>query len=464
MMKQSKYTIGCLASFILTIFLSKYVIWVGVPIIILINIIFIRYLNKKFFVYTVISGLLGVGIVFLSIHRTDQYTIDYYNNKYSYSEITGQICEEPNKKNSYFYYVICTESINSIPVAGKVYTKLEAEYDYGDTVIVRGRLGFPYENFKNYLVLNGIYSVLYKSTSRLIKKDTAKPNYKDIFEARLNRLYTPVYSAFMAGLLIGSKKNIPDSILSSFKQTGLTHILAISGFNISIIILIINKLLFFLPRILGFYISVICIIVFTVFVGGSSSVVRAAVMGVLGLIAYHTGNKINSLISILLTASLMIAFNPNILWYDLGFLLSFSAVFGIIYISPFLRFKYIPKFIEEPIKITIAAQITTLPIIIYNFQILSVVSPISNLLAGPAIPFAMLFGFVSVILSFNNFFLIFSYISKLFLQYIIFVSEILSLIPGAYIYTTQINIVFVIIYYLILAYYVISKNLKILDP
>src|SRR5690606_9824639 len=123
------------------------------------------------------------------------------------------------------------------------------------------------------------------------------------------------------------------------------------------------------------------------------------------LLALNSERKGNISIILCLTAALMIGYNPKILIHDVGFQLSFLATMGLVYVSPILEqyLKKLPKrfAIRDSINLSLSAQIMALPIIVLNFHNLSLISPISNLLvAGPFIPFSMLFGFIGTLVSY----------------------------------------------------------------
>ena len=243
----------------------------------------------------------------------------------------------------------------------------------------------------------------------------------------------------MAGLLTGSRKGIPADLMESFNATGLTHIIAISGYNITIVIAIMSSLLFWLPLRWRFVPSILAIAIFTLFVGASAAVVRAAIMGILGLIALRSERISNVRLTLLWTAFFMLLWNPKYLWYDAGFQLSFLSVIGLVEIGPKLEryFTKVPQLlgIREALQMTVAAQISTAPLILFLFGRVSLISPIANVLVAPAIPFAMLFGFVGTALSFVWFFggQLFAYLGWACLTWIICIAEMLSAIkvPGS---------------------------------
>ena len=140
---------------------------------------------------------------------------------------------------------------------------------------------------------------------------------------------------------------------------------------------------------------------FTIFVWASSAVVRAAIMWILTLLALKSGRTNVIFVSWLFAASIISLYNPKILWWDLGFQLSFLALIWVIYISPLFEniSKKIPETLalKEAFILTVSATITTFPLLSYHFWFISLISPIANIFVAPLIPLAMLFWFLSVI-------------------------------------------------------------------
>lgn len=252
--------------------------------------------------------------------------------------------------------------------------------------------------------------------------------------------------------------------MENFNITGLTHIIAISGYNITIVIVFILGILRFLPRKIGFYLAIISVIFFTIFVGASAAVIRAAIMGVLGLIALNKGRQTDTTLAILITATLMITYNPKVLWYDVGFQLSFLAVLGLIYVAPFFEkwFEKIPKTLglREALMMTLSAQITAIPIILLNFERLSLIAPLANILAAPFIPLAMLFGFIAILVSFVSFklSLIVGFFAYIFLEIILITAEFLANIPWSSVEIKNVSIFIVVGYYLVLIIFIYKKS------
>jgi len=434
----------------------------------------------------ILAGCLGLMRASFSEHRVSPDQIDFYNGQKV--EIEGVITETDIRRDK-AKYTIRSEYILPFPVSEIGESRLQVndnvlislnkypQYEYGDRVRVSGKLEDPGEfngfSYSDYLSRYDIYSVMYYPKISVINKGEGSIFWRCMsfmqnkLMERINRIFPEPQASFEAGLLIGARKGIPDEIIQKFNITGLTHIIAISGYNITIVIMFVMWILRGLPRKTGFVVAILTIILFVLFVGASPSVVRAGIMGILGLIALNYGRQNNIHITILFSAFFMILWNPKILWWDVGFQLSFAAVLGLIYVSPLFE-DYVQKLpqafgIREALQMTISAQIIALPIIIYNFGRLSLIAPLANLLVVFAIPPAMLFGFLAVIFSlvFNGVGLIFGYITWGVLSYIIKIIEILSSIPYASVNIKGVQIWMMFGYYGLLALCLYKRHLSL---
>jgi competence protein ComEC len=207
--------------------------------------------------------------------------------------------------------------------------------------------------------------------------------------------------------VLGIDDNLPEATQEAFRATGTAHLTAISGVNIAIVISLVFGLFRKLAgRIGGLVLSTVAIIAFTLLVGAPASAVRAALMGGLGLAGEQIGRRRAGIHSLCLTAAVMTAFNPAILW-DAGFQLSFSATLGILWLNEPLQ-KGFTKLLESALPgetarkiarplgdyliVTLAAQIATLPILAITFGQLSLSAPFVNPLILPAQPAIMALG------------------------------------------------------------------------
>ena len=369
-------------------------------------------------------------------------------------------------------------TVKPIEYEGKVLlsTFLYPEYDYGDVIDVNCKLQTPepIEEFAydKYLAKDGIYSVCYRPYISLIEKD--KGNFligsilklKKSIEKKVNRTVSEPQAALVSGILLGSRQGIPDEIKEGFNRTGITHIIAISGYNITIIVVVLLN--FFkaisINRKKAIWGIAFGLIFFVIITGMSASVVRAGIMGFVVLLASHLGRKSDVRNVLILSAVVMTLFTPKVLFWDAGFQLSFLSTIGLVYLSPVLLkyMKWLPnKFgLQENLVSTLSAIIFTLPLILFQFGRLSIVAPFVNMIVLPVIPISMLVGFLQVVASYISIFLgeIIGWFSWLILGYVIKVVEIFSQLSWS---SVEIKIEWwlMIVLYLLL-FFIINKNKK----
>ncbi len=435
-----------------------------------------------------LAGVLGIAVAFAAVarttHVTNPQTLDFYARG-GEVVIRGVIVKEPDRRPLQTKYTIEAEELMiagtgaAVAVAGRVLAtdhRGYPEYDYGDAVTVRGKLEKPAQietfHYDRYLSLSEIYSVIYRAS--LEKTGGGRGNrffgtlygVKERFEGQINRIFAEPHASFMAGLLTGSRRGISERLMESFQITGLTHIIAISGFNIAIVIAMITGLLFWLPLKMRFFPAVLAIVAFTLFVGASAAVVRAAIMGILSLLALQVGRQYDVRLAILWTLFLMLSWNPKALWYDAGFQLSFLAVLGLTELSPLLDrwFGRVPMTlgIREALQMTVAAQLAAVPLIVLLFGRFSLIAPLANILVAPAIPLAMLFGFLGTVISWAWFPLgqLLAYLGWGCLQWIILVSETLAALPYASVDLPRIGSWVIVTYYAVLVGWILAKNMR----
>ena len=388
-------------------------------------------------------------------------------------EFIGIISDNPDIRSDQVKITVKMEKTKIL-----ITTKKFPKYKYGDKLKINGKIMEPkvFEdfNYKAYLSRYGITHVMYDPKIEIMSQGHGNFVLKNLFKIRgkfessINKILPEPHSSFLAGLLLGAKRGIPKDLLDSFNITGTTHIIAISGYNITIIALLLLSIFNALSinRKYAFWFSVIGIWGFIFLTGASASVVRAGIMGMLVLLAMKSGRLSNITNAIVLTAGLMIFINPLILRFDMGFQLSFLATLGLVYVMPLMEkfFPFLPeKFaIKESLLGTMSAQITAVPLIIYEFGRLSLIAPIANILILPLIPFTMLIGFVSGIIG-----LIWIPLAEflawpawLFLMYEIKVVELLSKIPYADIEISGIHWAWMILYYILLIIFIHVFNRK----
>lgn len=273
----------------------------------------------------------------------------------------------------------------------------------GDRVRLRGRLELPPPlaefDYRKYLAKDGVYSLLYRAEVERLASGSGPRwllvNLRRVFQSRLQRLFSEPESSFLLGILLGQRDGLPTSLESAFQRTGTIHVLALSGYNISVLVAVMVGLLGRTRS--ASLLAIGLIVTFVIFVGPSASVVRAAAMGGFILLATAFGRPQLAVLACLITAAGMLLANPWSLRYDLGFDLSFAGTLGILFFAEPLadRLAWLPRLLQEPVGATLAATLSTLPIIVGSFGLVSLASPLANAAVVPVIPWLMLGGFTA---------------------------------------------------------------------
>ena len=356
------------------------------------------------------------------------------------------IVEEPDRRSDFSQYVLENDHLGRILVK----TELYPEYFYGDVLKISGRIEFPESSlgnsgfdYKNYLAKENIFLVSRYPEIALLNRPESLNFYgfllilKKNFIGIIDKILPEPTSSFLSALLVGARRTLPGDLVDAFNKTGTSHIVAISGYNISIIsVMILNFLSYlFLPRRLIFWIIITCILLFTLIAGAGASVVRAAIMGGLLVLAGREGRFYQVTNAVVFAAAAMLFLNPYLLRYDAGFQLSFLSALGIIYLAPRfnLWFSGLPDFLSfrTNLSATLSAQIMTLPIVFWQFGRVSIIATLANILVLPAIPMTMLFGFLAGLSGFISLKIAEVLIlpSWLLLSYQIFIVKFLSILP-----------------------------------
>jgi len=343
------------------------------------------------------------------------------------------------------------------------------EYSYGDEIRLSCTLKIP-ENkifdWRMYLAKDNILYECEKSKIEKIGSDKGNKVYsfilkiKNNLNTKISRMIPAPESGLMSGLILGGDDKLSKNIQDNFSRTGMTHIVAVSGYNVTIVAeyLMIIGIFIGLWRRQAFWFAVVGIILFVAMTGFPSSAVRAGMMGILLIWAMKNGRLANSQNAIIFAAVIMLLINPLLLRWDIGFQLSFLATLGIVYMYPVFQ-NYLTKWTDamsvptllEILFLTLSAQIFVLPVILFNFQKLSLISPLANLLVLPIVPLTMLLGFVAVILSFIFYPLavVFSWLAYLPLKY---ETSVINFLASLKYSSTEVNLAWwgVVLWYIIL--------------
>jgi competence protein ComEC len=201
--------------------------------------------------------------------------------------------------------------------------------------------------------------------------------------------------SFGMGLLIGQHSTLPDEIYQDLLMVGLVHIIAVSGYNLTIILRASLRLFGNRSKYQTMLFSISLIAVFLLLTGSSASIVRASIVSGLSLLAWYYGRAFKPMTLILLTAALTGLANPFYVWGDMGWYLSFLAFYGVLVLAPQARYHLIPERFRESWVMCLAleslcAEIMTLPLVLFVFGQMSLISLIANVIVAVFVPLAML--------------------------------------------------------------------------
>ena len=401
--------------------------------------------RERFLLLCLLFFIFG-GLRFLiSIPGHNSSRIEFYNGRKV--TLQGWISAEPDIGVSDAKYIVSVKSLDArsvavaktppfIPpllgegrgegyVSGKVIikTRIYPEYHYGDELEITCSLLEPENfddsnfNYRQYLAKRGVWSVC--SFPAINDLNNNKGNFllrtmfrlKDKVETQMSRLWPEPESSLVAGILYGRTNGLPKELIDNFSRTGVSHIIAVSGYNVSIIAVVLNIALIYigLSRRQSFWFLIFLILSFVFFTGATASVVRAGVMAIIILISQHVGRLSAVGRALVYAAVIMLLLNPYLLVWDAGFQLSFLSTLGLVYLSPIIQ-SFVDKKLKtrSPVLVaiiqvfitTISAIIATMPLAIYQFERFSIAAPLVNILILWLVPWLMLFGFISLIFSF----------------------------------------------------------------
>ena len=391
--------------------------------------------------------------------------VAYYNGRGELL-LTGTVTGEPAVSDRATEFRLTVEQLQTpgsdpVPVNGQILIR-SGRYSavaYGDRLRVEGILERPPDeplfSRREYLARQGVHSQMISPGITLEANNEGSPIYRAIYaikdraQATIQRSLPDPQAALLTGILLGDDSAMPPILEEQFRTTGMTHIIAISGFNIAILtglLLAMSRPLFGLRWSAWFVLLGIGL--YTVLVGADAAVVRAAIMGALLVIATRLLGRPTFAPAGLFTAAIaMTLVNPFILW-DVGFQLSFAATLGLmVYVGPWSQWTQnnlcriadpetasrLTRTFSELILATMAAMLLTLPLILYHFERLSLISPIANLFILPAQPGVMIWGGLATLtgMAIPALGQLFAWVAWLFLSYTIGLVRLFAVIPAA---------------------------------
>jgi competence protein ComEC len=409
--------------------------------------------------------------------------------------ITGKIEDEPDVRENKTFLTVKTESISldhkTISTLGQIILKIKESsfrFDYADKIKFKGYLNeptsqrnpgaFDYKKYLNRKKIYGMVSLSKADNIEIVKKEPGNlfsskiviPLKKWILEV-FDKTLSGKHKALLSGFLLGETRDIPKDIYNMFRNTGTVHLLAVSGSNVGLVILIIFYFLSLvrLPKLPLTLITLISIFIFSNLVNNEPPVVRAGIMAsvaLLGLLLYKDLEMTN-LVSF--AALVILFFYPPIL-FDVGFQLSFACVFGLVLIVPKLSqtvSKYVDRshknlwrWIIYPSIASLAVEITVIPFLAYYFNLVPLVTIVANLLIVPLAGLSVMLSCVTLFSAVFSPFLasIFSASNWLCLDLTLRLTNFFSILPIAKLNMPSPSIFNILIYYLFV--YLILSSIR----
>ncbi len=342
-------------------------------------------------------------------------------------QITGKVINRPQLKGRVIRFIMEVEKIASKEEengSGKIEKEVKGKvwvisylplmnYDYGDEVKIEGKLTLPKGekeggfNWQKYLSYQGIWVELGTGRVELIKRGRGNPLMKWAYRSRdwmvrlIEHLLPQPQSDILKAIMLGDKDSLPAEVKNTFLKTGTGHILVVSGLHVGLIFFI----LFVFFRTLGLSFELTSLLVmpllayYAVLTGLRPPVARATLMAEVGLGCLLINRDISPFVILSLAALFILALSPLSL-FTASFQLSFIAVGGIIYLTPYLekRLEKLPLWLRKSFAISLAAQLSVLPLLAFYFHQIPLIGLLTNLLITPLVTIILALGFLSLAL------------------------------------------------------------------
>lgn len=353
----------------------------------------------------------------------------YYHNK-GQVHLTALVIAPPEMKPDSLQVLVESQSLRAEELAvrepevkGKIifYLPLGSQIQYGDILDIRGELLPPDEgidfSWREYLKHQGINSTMEFPRFRIVGKNQGNPLRAALYRLRekgghvLNAVFPSPEDSLLKGILLGDESAISPELEDAYRLTGTSHIIAISGFNMSVLAGLVS--LFFtrqFGRKRGAMLTIVLLGGYSLLVGASASVVRAAFMGSYAVLGHSISRKGNTLNNLGVSALLMVVLNPHLPW-DLGFQFSVMATLGLSLFAGPLRARLegwlekrleqktaltVSSLISETFLLTMIAQALVLPLSVWHFREVSWLFLLANPLILPVQPAVMVLGLAAM--------------------------------------------------------------------
>ena len=374
-------------------------------------------------VFLVLFLLLGLALSRLGVEESETPLVNYAGQRVI---LVGRVAAEPDVREDKVFYLLEAQEIamggERRAISGTVRLQVKESnrvYGYGDVLRVAGLLTRPEPpgnpggfNYRTYLERHGIRVVLMARGQAAVQKIgdgagnpvlSAALRVKQKLSTIAATSLTPSHAAVLNGIIFGSQGLIDRNTRQAFTETGVVHILSVSGLHVGLVLggmLGLMRLLRLQPGLTA-PLATPVLIFYALMTGLNPAVLRSTVMALLFLWAYHLGRDRDWPATLALAALSILLWSPLLIYHP-GFQLSFAATWGILYLGPVLSdactglLKGLPaKFartVAQALAIPLAAQLATVPLVAWYYNLISPVSIPANLLAVPLVGLVLLFG------------------------------------------------------------------------
>ncbi|MAQ59173.1 hypothetical protein CL638_00455 [bacterium] len=421
--------------------------------------------------------MLTVGVLRTEIYK-DQFEQSVFDNQIG-SEVmfSGTVVREPDvRERSTHLYVETGDEIVLVIVDRHL------QISYGDELLLSGEIEKP-ESFETdlgrtfdygaYLEARGVTHVLrYPESVALSSGDgnyliTILLRVKHTLMEGIESVITEPQAGLAEGLLLGVKQALGDTLETTFRQSGIIHIVVLSGYNVMLVVAFFRFFMKSLPRWWQLGLGLLAIVAFALIVGLSATVVRATIMAGLVLLAGTLSRTYDVMRALFFAGFIMLMINPYLLLYDIGFQLSFMATLGLLLIAPRLETALAEGSwfgVKEFFSATVATQIAVLPLLLYHIGEVSVVAIVVNVLVLPVVPFAMFSAFIAgtIALLSPTIALPFGLVTSLLLSFIIIIATWFAALPFATVTVPAFSAYWILVLYAVMgsAYWFFQSRLK----
>jgi competence protein ComEC len=441
-------------------------VWWGATAVALLATLLLRRQPQPRLVLACVAALgLGAARYQAAVPQIDEHHLAFYNERDGV-RLTAVVVDEPDVRDQNTNLRLRAETIvlddgRVLPVDGLLLANVPRypAIAYGTRLQLDGRLETPPENpafsYRDYLARQGVHSTMSRPRLTLLAEEQGHPLYhailafKEQAQATIDRSLPDPHGPLLSAVLLGARGDLPPALVADFRATGLSHLIVVSGFHVSVLVASLAAAVTpLLGRRQATWVTLVCLALYTILVGAGPSVQRAAVMGAVYLFAARFLGRPTFAPAALLTAAWAMSLrNPLILW-EVGFQLSFSATLGImLYAERLQRAAWtflarrsdaetatrISRPFLEILIVSLSAQILTLPLVAAYFGQLSLVTLPANLLVLPAQPALLTLGGLATLvgLAWPAAGQLLAWTAWLFLHYTLEVVRALATIPGA---------------------------------